>query len=169
MQFVMDRGPHDGDQCAHWSSLLCSLYRQSFLFPTFPSFSLSFFSISCYSLFRVIYLCLTQSLMKTALYGNLQKKHKTGEQGRLAEASAVGNTSASLNPCLAIRLRALPNGVSVSDNVCSTVISSPGLLRRASSPEWTSIRLSSPSTKDRYGWIMACLEHGYSLVTKAYA
>ena len=168
MQFVMDRGPLDGDQCAHWSSLLCSLYRQSFPFSTFPSFSLPFFSISCYSLVRVIYLCLTQSLTKTALYGNLRKKHKTGERGRLAEALVVGNTSASLGPCPVLRPRALPNGVSVLGNVCSTVISLPGLLRRASSPEWTSIRLSSPSTKDRYGWTMACLGHGCYSVTRAY-
>lgn len=169
MQFVMDRGPLDGDQCAHWSSLLCSLYRQSFLLPTFPSFSLPFFSISCYSLFRVIYLCLTQSLTKTALYGNLRKKHKTGEPGRLAEASVVGNTSASLDPCPALRLRALPNGVFVSDNACSIAINILELLRQASLPEWTSTRSVSPSMKDRYGWTMACWGRGCSSVTRAYA
>ena len=133
------------------------------------SFSLPFPLNSCYSLFRVIYLCLTQSLTKTALYGNLRKRHKTGEQGRLAEASVVGNTSASLDPFPALRPRALPNGVSVSGNVCSTVISSLGLLRRASLPEWTSTRSVLPSTKDRYGWTMACLGHGCSSVTKVYA
>ena len=132
-------------------------------------FSLFFFSILCYSLFRVIYLCLTQFLTMIALYGNPRKKRKTGEPGRLAEASVVGNTSASLDPCPALRLRALPNGVSVSDNVYSTVISLLGLLRWASSPEWTSIRLSSHSTKDRYGWTMACWGHGYSSVIRAYA